>query len=120
VSDSPIGPAPSALEAGLRGRCPRCGRGELFAGFLRLKPACGVCGADFSRADSGDGPAFFVMFAVGAIVVPIGFLLQFGLHLGPIITLGVVTLLTFALSFALLRPAKALLFALQWRHRAGE
>lgn len=114
------GPALSPLVAGLRGRCPQCGRGALFSGFLRLKLACTECGADFLKADSGDGPAFFVMFAVGALVVPIAFILQFGLQLGPLVSLGITALLTIALSFALLRPAKGVLVALQWRHRAGE
>lgn len=46
---------------GLRGRCPRCGQGHLFKGFLTLKPGCEACGLDYSFADPGDGPAFFVM-----------------------------------------------------------
>lgn len=112
-----LGSPPSALEAGLRGRCPNCGTGPLFQGFLAIRPACSVCGADFREADSGDGPAFFVMFAVGAIVVPAAFVLQFALGLDPLLVLALTLLLAFGLSLALLRPAKALLFALQWRHR---
>ena len=54
--------------AGLWGRCPRCGKGKLFAGFLALAPRCEHCGLDFSFADSADGPAFFVMFISGFIV----------------------------------------------------
>ena len=106
------------IRAALRGRCPRCGQGRLFATFLGLAPACEVCGLDFSAADAGDGPAFFVMFAVGAIAVPFAFVLQFGLEAGPIVTLGLTFALAVGLSLALLRPAKALLFALQWRHRS--
>lgn len=85
-----------------------------------MRSSCEVCNADFTRADSGDGPAFFVMFAVGAIVVPFAFVLQFGLHWGPFASLTVTGVLTLALSFGLLRFAKGLLFALHWRHRSGE
>src|ERR1700704_687688 len=53
---------------GLAGRCPRCGEGRLFAGFLTLRPSCEVCGLDFSFADAADGPAFFVMFFSGFVV----------------------------------------------------
>src|SRR5438132_11504980 len=53
---------------GLACRCPRCGKGKLFAGFLTLAPHCERCGLDFSFADSADGPAFFVMFFAGFIV----------------------------------------------------
>ena len=56
------------IRSGLRGYCPRCGRGKLFAGFLALAPRCEHCGLDFSFADSADGPAFFVMFISGFIV----------------------------------------------------
>ena len=53
---------PLPLAAGLIGRCPRCGEGRLFRGFLALRSRCEQCGLDFSFADSADGPAFFVMF----------------------------------------------------------
>ena len=54
---------------GLRGRCPRCGEGRLFQGFLSLRPACERCGLDYSFADAGDGPAVFVILIGGFIVV---------------------------------------------------
>src|SRR5437899_7500801 len=63
-ADTPLLP----LAAGLMGRCPRCGEGRLFRGFLALRSRCEQCGLDFSFADSADGPAFFVMFFAGFIV----------------------------------------------------
>src|SRR5436309_1512449 len=57
------------IKRGLYGRCPRCGEGRLFNGFLKLAPRCERCGLDYSFADSADGPAFFVMFLSGFIVV---------------------------------------------------
>src|ERR1700733_9672363 len=59
---------PSSLVTGLRCRCPRCGQGKLFAGFLSLAKRCDRCGLDFSFADPADGPAFFVMTGVGLFV----------------------------------------------------
>ena len=58
-----------AIHAGLRCRCPRCGKGKLFGGFLTLRQRCEGCGLDYRFADSGDGPAVFIMFLAGAIVV---------------------------------------------------
>jgi len=58
-----------SIRAGLWCRCPRCGEGKLFTGFLTLRPRCEVCGLDYGFADSGDGPAVFIMFLAGAIVV---------------------------------------------------
>lgn len=109
-----------AILAAARGRCPKCGNGALFAGFLRIAPECAVCGEDFRNADSGDGPAFFVMSAVGALVVPIAFILQFAAHWPTWATISAVTVLTIGLSLALLQPFKGVLFALQWVHGAAE
>ena len=61
---------------GLRGRCPRCGEGRLFHGFLSLRPACERCGLDYGFADAGDGPAVFVIL-IGGFIVVILFILSF-------------------------------------------
>ena len=63
------GPPVEPIMAGLRGRCPRCGKGRLFSGFLTVAPRCEVCGLDYSFADARDGPAVFVMLIIGFIVV---------------------------------------------------
>lgn len=112
--------APSPLEAGLRRLCPSCGKAPVFAGYLRFRSGCEVCGADFSIADAGDGPAVFVMFLVGALVVPFALVLQFGLGLPEWAVLAASLALTVALCLGLLPIFKATMFALQWRHKAAE
>src|ERR1700752_1685290 len=67
VADNVVTP-PSPMIAGLLGRCPRCGKGRLFEGFLTVRPRCESCNLDFSFADSADGPAVFVSFLSGVIV----------------------------------------------------
>ena len=59
----------SPYSTGLSGRCPRCGDGHLFKGFLDIAPRCDVCGLEFAFADAGDGPAIFVMLLAGFLVV---------------------------------------------------
>jgi uncharacterized protein (DUF983 family) len=110
----------SPFATGLRCRCPRCGRGKLFEGFLKVRSSCPACGLDLAWADAADGPAVFVIFIVGGIVVALALLVEnwfappYWLHLviwSPVILIG---------SIALLRPMKATLIALQYRHKAGE
>lgn len=110
----------SPLSAGLRCRCPRCGRGRLFQGFLTVAQRCEACGLDLVRADSGDGPAVFVVLIVGAVVTAMALIVEvkyqpaIWLHLAlwlPLILLG---------TLGLLRPLKGAMIALQYRHRAGE
>ncbi len=120
MTDKPIATLPGAIIAGLTCACPRCGRGKLFQGFLSLRSCCDVCGLDYSFADSGDGPAVFIMFLAGFIVVfaalvtevvyqpPLWVHAALWLPLILIVTLGP------------LRPMKGLLIALQYHHRAAE
>ncbi len=114
------GSAPSPYLAAIQARCPDCGKGKLFQGYLTFAPACSVCGVNFSKADVGDGAAVFVMFIVGAIVVPLAFILQFRFAWDWVATLSVSAFAAIALSLGLLRPLKALLFTLQFKHKAAE
>ena len=63
--------AVSPFRAALGCRCPRCGEGRLFSGLLKVRQACEVCGLDLSAQDAGDGPAVFVVFLLGIVVVGI-------------------------------------------------
>lgn len=110
---SPVGP-------GLAGRCPRCGQGKLFQGFIALAPRCEVCGLDFNFADAGDGPAVFVSFAAGLIVVGAALVLDI-LYEPPIWVHLLISLpLVVVLCLGLLRPLKGLLIGLQYRHRTEQ
>lgn len=110
----------AALRAGVLGRCPKCEKGPLYKGYLKIADACTACGADFSMADSGDGPTVFVILVVGALVVPLVIVLQFGFH-WPIWAVGAAGLVfTLGASLALLPVFKGVLFTLQWAHGARE
>jgi len=49
------------LKSGWEGTCPRCGKGHMFQGWLKLADKCDVCGLDYSYANTDDGPAFFAL-----------------------------------------------------------
>ena len=112
--------APAPILTGLKGLCPRCGKGHVFTGFLTLRPKCEVCGLDLTFADTGDGPAFFVMSIVGIVVVGLALWVEFTYE--PPIWLHMVMwfALTGVLSLALVRPLKGVLTALQYHHKAEE
>lgn len=114
------GNEPSPIAAGLRGRCPRCGQGRMFDGFLALQKSCDNCGLDYDFADSADGPAVFIMFIVGFVVVGLAMWVEFTFM--PPIWLHLVMWfsLTIVLSLLLARPLKGVMIALQYHHRAEE
>jgi len=108
------------LAAGLAGRCPACGRGKMFSGYLTVAPRCTVCGLDYGFAEAGDGPAVFVILVTGFIVVGAALLVEvvyappYWLHAliwGPLAIL---------LPLLLLRSFKGVLIALQYKHKAQE
>jgi uncharacterized protein (DUF983 family) len=112
--------APHPFVAGMTGRCPRCGEGKLFSGFLDLAPRCERCGLDYAFIDAGDGPAVFVILIAGfivvaaALVVEVSYQPPFWLHAllwGPLILL---------VTLAPLRLIKGILVALQYHHKAAE
>lgn len=111
---------PNPVIAGLKARCPQCGEGALFCGFLKVCDRCEACGADLSRADSGDGPVVFILLIVGAIGCFGLLFTEFTFHppvwLQLIIWLPLMGLMT----LGALRPFKAILIALQFRNRAAE
>ncbi len=106
--------------AGLACRCPNCGKGRLFDGFLKVTPRCNACGFDLGAADSGDGPAVFIILIVGFIAC-FGLLFTEIAYRPPIwVELAVWPLVGAVLCLALLRPAKGLMLALQFHNRASE
>ncbi|KKB76571.1 membrane protein [Devosia soli] len=111
---------PHPILTGLLGRCPRCGKGRLFSGYLKLAPACDMCGLDFSFADSGDGPAVFVIFLVAPIVVILAMVVGAIYPIAPWMHLVLWIPVTIGLSLALLPPFKGVLVNLQYRHDAHE
>ena len=118
--DQALYPPLSPSQTGMRGLCPRCGEGKLFKGFLDIQPRCAVCGLDFSFADSGDGPAVFIMMIVGFIVVGLALVVEFTFHPPYWVHVVLWVPLVLILSIGLLRPLKGWLIAQQYRHRAEQ
>jgi uncharacterized protein (DUF983 family) len=120
MSDNDDFPPQSPWSTGLSGRCPRCGEGHLFKGFLDIAPRCESCGLDLAFADAGDGPAIFVMMFAGFIIV--GAALFVELRFEPPWWVHVIVLLplTLFVCLGMLRPLKGVLVALQYRNKAEQ
>lgn len=114
------GHEPSPFSAGLGSRCPRCGEGRLYAGYLTLADQCDVCDLDLAQLESGDGPAFFIILIVGFILgaailyTELTYTPPYWVHAVIALVLGVL------LPLVLLRPAKAYMIALQYKNKAAE
>jgi uncharacterized protein (DUF983 family) len=110
----------SPISAGLRCRCPNCGEGRVFRGFLRFKDQCEACGADLTVADVGDGASFFVMWAALVLIAPAAMVFELLVRPPTWVHIILWPPVIVVVCLFLLRPFKATLFALQWKHKAGE
>ena len=123
MSQKPSFPPRSSAEAfglGLRQKCPRCGEGSLYKSFLKVRPRCESCDFDFSRQDSGDGPAPFLIFGIGGVVLFLALVVElaaqppYWVHFS--IRLPLVLLL-----FWLIAPrAKAVFIAMQYHNKSSD
>ena len=113
-------PPISPVVAGLRCRCPRCGQGRVFKGYLTVVDECDQCHLHLADSDSGDGPAVFLIFIVGFLAV--GLAIWIEVTWTPAVWVTALAACGFAIivSLVLLRPAKAYVMALQYRHRRDE
>lgn len=110
----------SPFKTGLACRCPRCGRGRLYKGFLALQDRCSACGLDYSQADSGDGPAVFIMLLLGAVIVFLALMVEVAYQPPLWVHALVWPPLILGGSIAMLRPMKATMIALQYHHKASD
>ena len=111
---------PNPLIWGLLGRCPNCGKGRLLTGFLTVAPACDVCRYDLAKADSGDGPAVFVIL-IGGFLAAFGALFTEVALNPPVWVLLIVWLpATVVICLALLRPMKGVMLAAQFMNKASQ
>jgi uncharacterized protein (DUF983 family) len=120
VTEKTIDTLTGSIGAGLSCACPRCGQGKLFDGFLTLRSRCDHCGLDYGFADAGDGPAVFIMFFAGFIVVGAALFTEVEYHppywVHAMLWLPLILIVT----LGPLRPMKGLMIALQFHHKAAE
>lgn len=110
------------LRLGWNCLCPRCKQASIYApGFtLSVRDKCPNCGLNLAKSDSADGPAVFLIFILGFLLVPTAIFVEYAFH-WPIWVHAVVWgVLSLALTIGSLRPLKAYIIALQYKHRPGD
>lgn len=102
------------MQRGFLGRCPNCGKGKLFAGYLTVVERCSTCGDPLGLYRAADGPAFFTMSIIGILLVPV---LAFGFlafRSDPLTLALVVTACIVVLSLVVLRLVKGAFIGHLW------
>lgn len=116
-TDKPERPLRPALRNGLRCRCPRCGTGAVFDGYLKVRAACPDCGLDYTPQRADDGPAYVTILLVGHVGIFLLPLVYPMLHQTPLIMGLVLSVICVGLALAMLPPVKGGFVAVQWAKR---
>ena len=114
-----ISPDTGLIKRALRCKCPKCNRGELFKPGLsmELHDKCSECGFNLSDNDVGDGPAVFLIFILGFLLVPMAVLLDWLIE-PPLWAHAIIwTIAALSITLGSLKPLKSYIFALEYKHR---
>lgn len=118
-NDKPEG-SNAAVWRGMAGKCPRCGQGKLFSGYLKIVDECSVCGLKFHGHDVGDGPVVPILMLVGAVIVGLALWVEFAYEPPVWVHLAIWLPLSAALTLAVLPVMKGMAVGLQHRFRSTE
>lgn len=110
-------PVKPAMLRGWRRRCPKCGAGPMFRGYLKVRDACPVCGQELHHHRADDGPAYLTILIVGHLLAPALMFTFVKFRPEPIVMITGFTIGTVALSLYLLPRLKGALVGLQWANR---
>ncbi|WP_128294004.1 DUF983 domain-containing protein [Afifella aestuarii] len=110
-------PVIGSILRGLAGRCPQCGKGSLFRGFLTVPDACSVCGEELYHHRADDAPPYFIILIVGHVIVAMALAVELMFQPPIWVHMALWVPLATLLSLALLRPVKGGVIGLQWALR---
>lgn len=96
-------------------KCPRCGKGNLFASYLKPVDHCGVCGERLGHIRADDGPAWLTIMLVGHILAPFMLLWVPQLSWPEWMIVTVALCVTLVMSLLVLPRAKGVFIGLIWR-----
>ena len=117
-----MSPDITLIRQALSCKCPRCQVGDLYKqGFtMDLLKSCPSCGLDYTKNDSGDGPAVFLIFVLGFLLVPLALIFE-NIFTPPLWVHAVLwTIVALVLTVGSLKPLKSYIIALQFKHRPGD
>jgi len=108
---------PKSISRGFRKKCPQCGRGSLYKGYLKPNAQCDECSLNLSGHQADDAPPYITMMIVGHLVIPLA--LAHRQFFDPSLTsqFAIWTPILLLATFWLLPRSKGALIGLQWAHR---
>ncbi len=110
-------PSKQSMLRGFRRRCPQCGEGHMFTGYLKVADACPVCGEELYHHRADDGPAYLTILVVGHLMAPLIHVAFTQFRPDPLVLATIFTIGCVGLSLYLLPRLKGLVVGIQWSRR---
>ncbi|MBP0492729.1 DUF983 domain-containing protein [Roseomonas sp. SG15] len=104
-----------AIGRGITNRCPNCGEGPVFQGFLRVVPECRVCQAPLGTLRADDAPPYIVIFLTGHLLLPPIFWIERAYEPAMWLQMAVWLPLFAVICTLLLRPVKGGVVGWMWK-----
>lgn len=113
------GPRPMrrSIGRGLRRRCPQCGEGRLFSGYLKVNDHCSRCNESYGQIRADDMPPYLTILLVGHLIVPMVLIVYQNYKWSTWVSMLVWPTLTLALTLILLPLIKGGTVAAMWSLR---
>lgn len=102
---------------GFRRRCPSCGQGMMFDGYLKVRGHCAVCREELHHHRADDGPAYLTILVVGHLMAPLIHVVFTTFRPEPLVLATVFTVGCVALALYLLPRLKGVVVGIQWSKR---
>ncbi|MGV6872470.1 DUF983 domain-containing protein [Pseudochelatococcus sp. B33] len=106
-----------AVRRGAQCRCPACGRGALFSGYLGVVDHCAECGEALHHHRADDLPPYITITIVGHIIITLVLAVEMFADYSTLTQMILWPLLTLALALVLMRPVKGAVVGYQWALR---
>ena len=120
IDTPPTRPLRPALMRGWRRKCPKCGKGDLLKGYLKVNDTCTVCREELHHHRADDGPAYLTILIVGHLIMPLLHVVFVHYRPDPWTLLTIFAVGSVAMSLYLLPRLKGAVIGFQWaRHMGG-
>jgi len=107
----------TSLLRGWRRRCPNCGSGPVFQGYLKVRDTCPNCEQELHHHRADDGPAYLTILIVGHLMVPLIMFVFETFRPEPLMLATIFTVVCVAMSLYLLPRLKGIVISYQWAKR---
>ena len=113
----PERPVGQAIWRGVLCRCPHCGKGKMFTGYLKVANECNACGEELKHHRADDLPPYVAITIVGHIIIFLMLHMDMSYTISPITYVLSMIPLAIILPLIMLPSIKGAIVGLQWSLR---